>query len=305
MITTLTGPNHFLLQQTLKKLTGDFVAKYGAINLEKLDGEEVAADRLIEAVHSLPFLAHSKLVILRNPGAQKAFAEQIGDIIKNVPSGVEVIIVEPKIDKRSSYFKELKAKTEFKEFTEPDVQALNTWIVQYAQQYGGSISKTDAQYLVERVGSNQQILYNELEKLLSFNAEINRKGIDLLTDKTPQSTIFELVDSAFAGNDKRTLELYRQQRSLKVEPQQIMAMLAWQLHVLAVVKTAGNKSSDEIAREAKLNPFVVRKTSNIARQVSLNDVRKLVKRALDLDVRLKSQSIDADEAIKLFLLTIN
>ena len=83
-----------------------------------------------------------------------------------------------------------------------------------------------------------------------------------------------------------------------------MAMLAWQLHVLATVKVAGDKSADEIAREAKLSPFVVRKTVMIAKKISLAEVKKLVRRALELDVRMKSQNIDADEALQHFLLTI-
>lgn len=305
MIITLTGTNHFLLQQELSRLIQDFVAKHGDVNLERLDGEEVLVARLIEATQSLPFLADKKLVILRNPSTQKDFAEQIESVISRVPENVDLVLVEPKIDKRSSYFKVLKAKTEYREYVEPDTYQLNKWIVQYVKQQGGEISTSDSQYLVDRVGLNQQILYKELEKLLDFNTKIDRNSIDLLTDKTPQSTIFELLDAAFAGNGAKTIELYRQQRSLRVEPQQIMAMLAWQLHVLAVVKTAGNKNPEQIAKESKINPYVVRKTTNIASLITLADLRNLIKRALDLDLRLKSQKIDADLAIKHFLLTIN
>jgi DNA polymerase III delta subunit len=49
---------------------------------------------------------------------------------------------------------------------------------------------------------------------------------------------------------------------------------------------------------------VVQKTQRIASKLSLGDVKNLVRDALELDVRLKSQSIDADEALQYFLLTI-
>lgn len=304
MLTTLTGNNQFMLQQELNRIISDFKAQYGDLNLERVDGEEASAERLIEATHSLPFLAEKKLVILRNPGSQKVFVEGIEDIINNVPEEVDVVIVESKIDRRSRYFKELKVKTALKEFTQLDSQKLNTWIVQFTNEQGGSISLSDANYLIERVGQNQQILYGELQKLLAYDSSISRQSIDLLTEPTPQSTIFELIDSAFNGNKSKLLNLYRQQRALKVEPQQIIAMLAWQLHVLALVKTAGDKSSDEIAREAKLNPYVVRKTASLAKRISLTETKKLIRRALELDVRLKSQTVDADEALQHFLLTI-
>ncbi len=305
MITTMTGSNTFMLQQELDSKVSEFVGRFSDIGVEKLDGQEASAERLIEATKSLPFLVDQKLVVLRNPSAQKDFVEKINVVIESVPDGVEVIVVEPKIDRRSSYFKVLKSKTEFKEFGELDSQKLSTWIVQYISQQGGRISLSDARYLVERVGLNQQILHNELDKLLTYKPQIGRTEIDLLTEPTPQSSIFELIDSAFAGNHKRTLELYRQQRAMKVEPQQIMAMIAWQLHVLSVVKTAADKSVDDIARQAKLNPFVVRKTAAIAGRINLEDLKQLVNRALQLDIKMKSSNIDNDEALQHFLLTIS
>jgi DNA polymerase-3 subunit delta len=81
--------------------------------------------------------------------------------------------------------------------------------------------------------------------------------------------------------------------------------VAWQLHVLAVIKTAGERTVDEIAREAKLNPFVIRKSISTARQITLSDLKKRIREALALDIRLKSEVIDADEALQLFLLRVS
>ena len=305
MIITLTGPNTFMLQTELNKIRSDFVTEFSDMGLEQLDGEETTVKRMIEAAQSLPFLAPKKLVVLRNPSAQKTFMEQIDTILKGVPETTELILYETKLDKRSVYYKVLKAKTEYREYIDLDPVKLNNWIVQYAKDQVGSISAGDARYLVERVGSNQQLLASEIDKLLTFDLTINRASIDLLTDQAPQGTIFELLDAAFAGNIKKLSTLYHQQRALKVEPQQIMAMIAWQLHVLALVKTAGERSADEIAREAKLNPFVVRKTMQLAKDLSLTEVKGLVSRALALDIKLKSQTIDADDALQHYLLSIS
>lgn len=304
MIITLSGQNDFMIHQELTRLKQAFIDEFGDFGLEQLDGEETTVERLVEALQSLPFLAPKKLVILKNPSSQKAFMEQIEAILKGVPDSTDAVLVEPKLDKRSSYFKVLKAQTEYKEFAELDPFILNNWIVQYAKAYGDAITSGDARYLLERVGPNQQLLASEVDKLLTFDSTINQASIDLLTDQAPQGTIFELLDAAFAGDVKRTSSLYRQQRTLKVEPQQIMAMIAWQLHVLAVVKTAGERGADDIARSAKLNPFVVRKTMQLAKNLSLAEVKDLVARALALDVKLKSQTIDADDALQHFLLTI-
>ncbi len=304
MIITLTGNNNFMLSRELEQLKSKFISESGDLAYEKLDGEEVAAERLIEAANSLPFLIPQKLVVLRAPSAQKQFTENIESILKAVPETTQLVILEPKIDKRSVYFKVLKAKTDFRELNELDQGKLSNWIVQYAKDAGGTIKTVDAQYLIERIGQNQQMIAGELDKLLNFEANIARQSIDLLTEPSPQSTIFTLLDAAFSGKAQKVVEIYLEQRKQKVEPQQIIAMLAWQLHVLAVVKTAGDKSIDQIAKEAKLNPFVVRKTMNIARQISLPKLKKLIAEALKLDVAVKSENIDTDEALQEYMLSL-
>jgi DNA polymerase III delta subunit len=137
-----------------------------------------------------------------------------------------------------------------------------------------------------------------------YDPKITRQTIDLLTEPTPQSTIFQLLEAAFAGNSRRAMQLYAEQRALKVEPSQIVAMLAWQLHVLAIIKTAGERGVDTIANEAKLNPFVVRKSQSIARNLSLARLKKLVSELLKIDVASKRTSIDPDEALQHYLLAL-
>lgn len=305
MIITLTGANNFLLNQELNKLTAAFVQEHGDLALERMDGEETTAERLIEAAQSLPFLAAKKLVVLRSPSAQKQFADNIEKAINDVPKTTDIIIVEPKLDKRSAYFKVLKVKTNFREYNEPDRTELNKWIVQYVNSRGGEIKLVDAIYLADKAGQNQQLLVNEMDKLLIYNPIIDRVSIDLLIEPTPQSTIFELLDAAFTGNVKRVDRLYKEQRALKVEPQQIIAMMAWQLHVLAIVKTASNKTPSQIAKEAKISPYTVQKTMGIANKITLAEVKGLILRTLELDIRLKSQNIDADAAIQELLMTIS
>src|SRR3990167_10974083 len=176
---TISGNNHFLLQKELNNLEADFVSKNGDLALEKIDGEEAEFERISEAIQSLPFLANKKMVVLRSPGAQKQFAEQIEELLQSIPDTTQVIIIEPKLDKRLVYYKVLKSQTDFREFVEPDGQSLSKWLVQEALDTGGKLSVIDANYLVERVGASQQLLASELEKLLNYNPNITKETIDL------------------------------------------------------------------------------------------------------------------------------
>ncbi|HSH17994.1 MAG TPA: DNA polymerase III subunit delta [Candidatus Saccharimonadales bacterium] len=307
MITILTGTNSFLLKRELKRLVDAFVTEHtdiAGLGVERLDGEEASFEQMQEALQSLPFLASRKMVVLRSPGSNKQFTEKAEMLLKELPDTTDLIIVEPKLDKRSSYYKFLKKQKGFQEFGDLDERGLANWLVNAAKERGASLSIGDASYLISRAGTNQQALSGEIEKLALHTDTIDRKTIEALVPATPQSTIFQLLEAAFAGNTKRVLELYGEQRALKVEPQQIIAMLAWQLHVLALVKTAKDKTPDEIAREAKISPYVVRKSDGLARRLSGADTRRLVADLLEIDQRLKREALNADDALLNYFITI-
>lgn len=305
MIETLTGSNTFGWQSALRQRVQAYIEKYGDFGLERLDGEEAGIERISEALQSLPFLAEKKLVVLRNPGAQKKFQEDFESILKTVPEQNDVLLVEPRVDRRTSYYKTLKKLTLFQEYPDLDGPGLSDWLVQTAAASGGQLSRADATYLVERVGPNQQLLHYELQKLLDYDSLITRAAIELLSDRTPQSTTFELLDAALAGRTKQAMELYAEQRAMKVEPQAIIGLLAWQLHALAVVQAAGQRDPYEVAKEAKLNPFVVRKSQPIASRLGRAGIQRLVRDLKNLDIKLKTSAADADEALQLFLIQMN
>lgn len=304
MIVTLTGANDFARKAALRELVDAFITEHGDMAVERFDGEDTSPERMRESLQSLPFLTPRKLVVLREPGKQKAFAEQITAILEGIADTTDVIIHEPKLDKRGTYYKTLKKMTDFRELAELDPVGLASWAVEYVAEQGGKLARGDAKMLIDRIGASQQLLRSELDKLVAYSDHITGDTIELLTERTPQSTVFELMDAAFSGKTKRAFDLYREQRALKVEPQAIIAMVVWQLHTLAVVKAAGSLTPDQIAKEAKLNPFVVRKSIGLARGLTLAHIKKLTSELLDLDIRLKRTSIDADEALQLYLLKL-
>ena len=288
-----------MLKAELKRLVDLFVGEFSDLGLDRIDGEESEYDRIRESLESLPFLASKKLVVLRSPSANKEFIEKIEQLLGALTETTDVIIHEPKLDKRSSYYKYLKKNTEFREFNELDNYGLAKWLTEQTD-----ISQTDAKYLVERVGASQQLLSSELAKLVTYNPKVSKKSIDLLSEPNPQSTIFELLDSAFAEDSKRIMRLYAEQRANKIEPQQIVALLVWQLHILAVLMSAGDRSDAQIASEAKVNPYVIGKSRNISQKLTLEKLKTLIHDLADLDLRLKTTSIDADEAVQNYLLKI-
>ncbi len=305
MVLTLTGENSFSLQAELDRLINEVLTEYSDLAVERIDGEDVDFGHLQEAIFSLPFLTAKKMIILRSASKSKQFVENVEQLLAEIPDTTELIIVEPKLDKRQAYYRNLQKKTNFHEFNELDPNGLATWSVSRATSLKASLSLDVAKYLVERIGLNQQLLSNELDKLILYNPKISISSIELLTQPTPQSTIFQLLEAAFSGNNSRVLQLYSEQRALKVEPAQIIAMLSWQLNILAIIKTAGERSIDQIAKDARLNPFVLRKSQTIARKLSLIELKRQIADLLSIDLKSKRTNINSDEALQNYLLRLS
>lgn len=306
MIITFTGTNDFVRRSELRAYIDEFVKTHGDFGLERVEAGSIELGRLLESVASVPFLAEKRMMVLTGISENKQIAEHLDKLLEAVADTTELVIVEPKFDKRSSLYKTLKKESDFREFNALDDRSLGGWVVSEATARGGRVSAADAQYLLNRVGLDQLTVSSELDKLITYDPTVTRETIDLLTEPTPQSTVFNLLDAAFLGDHKRTMAIYQEQRSQQVEPQAIMGMLVWQLYVLAVVKAGdmAHKLPEEIAKASKLNPFVVRKTHAIARKLSYKQVKALVARTLELDIRLKSEPVNADDAVQHYLLTI-
>ncbi len=304
MIVTLTGNNSYALHRRLEELTARFVKEQGELALERLDGNESTAQTMIDAVQSLPFLAQRKMVVIRDLSANKPAAEQIEGIVDAAGEEIDLIIYEPVLDRRTSYFKVLKSQTQLEEYNELDAQQLSKWLVDEVKNRGGQLSLSDANFLVERVGPNQQLLAMELDKLLTYDSQITHQTVELLTEPTPQSKIFELLDAAFAGNKRRALKLYDEQRAQKVEPQAILAMIGWQLGIVSLAKLGQGRTAGQIAKDARLNPYPVTKAMGLAAKMDDKKLRELVDEAFQMDWGSKTSTLDLDDALKTYITTM-
>jgi DNA polymerase-3 subunit delta len=304
MVIALVGNNSFSLRSRLNELVGTFVNKHGELALEKIDAEEVDVQVILDALQNLPFLATKKMVVVRGLAANKLDTEKIEQIIAAAGDDTDLILYEPVIDKRTAYFKTLKSKTQLEEFNELDAHGLARWLVEEAKKRGGELSTVDASYLVDRVGTNQALISNELDKLITYKSKISRESIDLLTDALPQSKVFDLLDAAFSGKKAVALELYEQQRALKVEPQAILAMVAWQLQLLALTKYADGKSTATIAKDVGMNPYPISKAANLAHKLDDEKFNNMVDFAFEIDLKSKTTSLDLDEALKTYIISL-
>lgn len=305
MIKSLVGQNSFLLRQALLLERNKFIAEYGDLALETIDVAEWETGKILDVLSAMPFLSPKRMIIMEGLAANKTANESSEKIFEALSDVTELIIVEPKIDKRSVFFKTLKKLTDLKEFIEIDAKNAPNWLTLEAKARGGSIAISDANYLVSRVGAGQQLLSSELNKLLLYDVAVTRTTIDLLTEQAPLSSIFDLIEAAFSGNVARAFYLYDDQRAQAIEPLAIEALFVWQLHILLLIKTAGQKSSDQIAAESGISPYVAKKSLSLASMRTYSELKSYVTKLAESEHAIKTVSVDPDDILKNFILFLS
>jgi DNA polymerase-3 subunit delta len=305
MIYIFTGDNDFLIKSEVSNLINTFNTTNKDFDIEKLDGDNLTIEQLKENLSTLSFFTSRRIIILQDLDKIKNIGDEIKEIFQNLDTELELIIIAKGIDKRSSLYLTLKKQSNFKEYKKLSVYDLIRWSESYLNKNKVEISNNDLNYLIRRVGDDQFLLKNELDKLMLLGNKITKKEINEITDQSINSKIFDLLNSAFEGNKKRTLQLYEEQRYLKVEPEVILSMMSWQLTNIAYILLGEDLRQDELIEISKLSPYTISNTKKLINKINYPKLTKLISELSDIDYKTKTSSFNLDEVLKNYLLSIS
>lgn len=291
MMILLSGSNDFAVRQALDELVSAALNKSGAHAIERLDGEDVDPQSLPGLLGGMSLFASERLIIVRNPGKNRALWDALGDWAGKLPAEVTVVMVEGAPDKRTRTYKQLQKHGTVREFSELQEPELVKWIVSTAMQDGAAVEARTAAYLVRQVGTDQWRLYTELQKLISANPQITAQSIDRLVEPSPQVSVFELLDAILQGDYGRAREHLLKLKTTE-DPYKLFGLLVSQVQTLMVVANAQGKSPDVIAKDAGIHPYVARKMQPLARRLTAPQLRNIAASVAATDIQMKSTAVD-------------
>lgn len=304
MVYTLTGSNSFELRAYLSQLKSDFTSKYGEDGIERYSGEQLTPEIIANALGGVSLFSPNRMVVINGLVDAKEVIELLLNQLRSVSDEVTVVLIDSNLDKRTSLYKTLQKETEFKEFTQLGESDLIGWIQSEVSKNSGEITLKAARLLYEYCGPDQMRLSNEIQKLLSYDSKITEDSIELLVEKNPRDTIFELLELAMSGQREKAVDKLMALEGAKEDPFQIASMLVWQTHILAVVQTANVSSEAELAKIHKINPYVISKTKRLTSRISTARLRLIVDAIAKLDLSLKSNSYDPWRALEQTLFSL-
>lgn len=298
MLYLLHGEDNFRSRQKLNKIKKDFAKQDPSkINLACFDIEEVEFKNIKQAIKAQPFLAKARLIIIKNliSKGHKNIQEKFYDLISNkeIPKSNNVVLFESdKVKKNSKLYKLLSKVGKVEEFNPLYGYQLDKWIENEMKNRGGKIDKKAISKLAVFVGSNLNQLDCEIDKLIAYkgSGEILEEDINLQVRAKLDDNIFNFVDALGHKNKSMALRLLHEQIEQGRNEIYLLTMIAYQLRNLIIIKSLHGQGlrEQEISREAKMHPYVVKKTLAQVRNFELSKLKIMYHDLLEADISFKT-----------------
>lgn len=195
---------------------------------------------LLAAADNLSLFAERRLVELRMPGGKPGDtgAKALTAYVDVPPEDNLLLITCGKLDRsqqQSKWFKALEAAGVVVQVWPVDHQALPGWVERRMRSRGVAPDPEAARLLAERVEGNLLAAAQEIEKLLLLYGEgpLSAEAVGAAVADSTRYDLFQLVDTALAGEAGRVVRMVEGLRAEGVEPVLILWGLTREVRTLA------------------------------------------------------------------------
>ena len=305
MITTLSGKNAYAIDSEKSKIIHEHLDAYGDLSLELFSSDIEDIRQVHAALSTVPFLVEQTLVVLNRPSEHKELSAKLPSWLEQKNTTTNVLIVEPTLDKRSSWAKYLQKETTFVEFKPLDEQQLYSWVRDQARQREVTISADAVRLLIRFCGPDQLRLSSELDKLKMHSRDVDVADVELLVEPSLEETVFHLLETLFSGQTGQVFAILEELELRGTDPHEVIAMIGWQLTTLAQIVVRRDQSPQSIAKVSGLHPYVVQKNMSIARKLDRRTVRDLLDQTVQAELRIKRDGEKAERVVQLLIFQIS
>ncbi len=305
----LWGPEDYLREHYLSQLK-EAVLPEGedSFSYKRLNGPDLDAQELQQAVDAIPFLAERSFVELRGVDLNRlSDPEGILRVLSDIPDYCSVVFVqgaEYEPDGRLKQVKKLRAMAEEIVFTQQHQGELTRWIAKRFAALGKSIDMEAAQRLIFISGDLMNRLIPEIEKVAAYTKgeKVSVTEVEAVAHHIPEAVIFTMTDQISQKNLNNALATLSELLSDKNnEPIAMLGMLGLQMRRLYAAKLAqeqglGMKYVTELC--ACKYDYQASRLLQACRGYSMGQLKKAVELCAETDYRMKSSGEDEQELFK-------
>ncbi len=293
--------------ESYKKVKEEVVtlAKKTASELKIIDAASISnIQNFVDELEGIGMFSENFIILLKRLSGNKKLETYVVENFETL-SKYEILIWEDdKIDARSKIFKLTKDKGLIYTFELQKPRAILKWLDSLIQKKEISLTFSQKNFLLERIGDNKWFLENEIEKIRLFllnkdSKTISDDDLNILLGLNAKGDIWKFLDSFGERNAKSALLEFEKLSRFEDNTQFLIAMINREINILSkAIYCIENKIRPEVL---KLHPFVLSKTLEKAKRFSVNDLKNFSKKLFDLDLAIKKGEIDDKLGLTLYL----
>ena len=282
----------------------------GPGGLETFDARQSDPAEVAGALAMLSFDTSTRYLLVDDAGSWKA--GELGPLEEGLaalpPETVLVLIARGKATKQLGKAVE-SAGGETREYSAPKPWELPKWCVGHARELGLKLDPEAAKELVARVGSSQQRLSRELEKIgiaLHPSQNVSAADVERLASTDTAPGAYDLADALVAGDLRSTIALAEQLETHGERPNKLIWPVVRRLrevHQAASLLAAGMPDS-QVASALKGPPWASKKVIARAKKADVATLERALCVFADLEVELRGGGevrVDEDAAFSVAL----
>jgi len=281
--------------------------------LSEYNGKEkdLAVGRVLDDVRTLTFFGGMRLVIVENAdGFVSEHKDVLGRYAK-APSktGCLVLLCDEAIDQRWVLAKETDTNGAQVACVTPRYGQLISWMKTRARELGKNLAHPAAQALSDIVGPDLAQLDSHMQMLVTYvGSRRSIEGQDVLAavDQEKVTMIWDLLDGVASKNARLALEAFDRLLPKAGMESARLASISSTLLKLRTVKRMMDTIRDEqkVIGLLKMHPYAAKKSIEQSRRFSWHDLDRGLRGALEADIAIKSNRMEARLAVETFIVEL-
>ncbi len=277
-------------------------------NVIKLDVSSVSAQEVQAMCQTVPFLADSRMIVLRgllatfenkkNKIAVKEW-QPVFDNIPHFPESTQLVLVDKSLSDRNTMLRHLDAIGVVRKFPPLKGAELRRWVKARVGAKGCRISEESVELLTQLVGPNLWVMSSEIEKLSLYCSGniVEVEDIRGLVSSAREVNIFDAVDAIIGNEYDRAIKIMGDLVNAG-SGNLIIVMIARQVRILLLAKDLERRQIPLSKWQERLGlrgEWMIKRIRNQGGRYSYQLLKDLLGGLLEADFLIKTGALVDDD----------
>jgi len=303
------GEEEYLKKHYFSQIKKVIASDFTEFNYIELSGKNFNENDFSNSINSYPVMSDKKMVSVidfDNSTLKKGNAKEFIDCLNNIPDYCTVVFYDTDVKDLSAAKPLADVVTNIggvvAKIDKPNISSLAAWSKKHFKSAKKDISNEDLYYLLSIADNDMLSLNNEISKLCNFtNADIiTANDIDKLVTRSIDANRYEISDAFCAKKYNKVFDIIDKLYKQNIDEIVIANVFYKCFNDLLKARCALDsfKTSQQFSKDFAFNPYIASKIMKNSKVLTRDFLEKAVFASLNLDIKLKSSSLNKKELIE-------